>query len=262
MSCCVRAAVLGVPRGIAILSSRRPCRFHWGIMLFRADAATRRFISQDRELCAGAMLRLAGCSSGRRDCARGGSVLRGVRFCWNVLRSVYAGHTFLLECFALDHACCLPHSAKQDGLRDVAFLFRRGSRSPFVRSRVAVRLSDLAGSLRDCTFSGGDPDGERRRRRERGDDEGTRERSRRRCVSAFLRKHIGFAMFSAGSTLGLRAPDCAKESSTLWTLFRGWPSEKVRFTRRGCVGTDSRRRHSGTRVDPPGSDKWKRHCPP
>ena len=24
---------------------------------------------------------------------------------------------------------------------------------------------------------------------------------------------------TAGSTLGLRAPDCAKESSTLWTLF-------------------------------------------
>ena len=69
-------------------------------MLFRADAATRRFISQDRELCAGAMLRLAGCSSGRRDCARGVG-LRGVQFCWNVLRSVHAGHTFLLECFAL-----------------------------------------------------------------------------------------------------------------------------------------------------------------
>ena len=35
----------------------------------------------------------------------------------------------------LDHACCLPHSAKQNGLRYVSFLFRRGSRSPFVRSR-------------------------------------------------------------------------------------------------------------------------------
>ena len=38
-------------------------------------------------------------------------------------------------------------------------------------------------------------------------------------VSALLRKHIGLAMFSAGSTLGLRAPDCAKEPLALWTLF-------------------------------------------
>ena len=149
---CLCAVDFGCRAGIAILNSRRPYRFHWGIMLFRADAATRRFISQDRELCAGAMLRLAGCNSGRRDCARGGSVCGacgsvgmscvrftpGIRSCWSVLRSV--------------HACCLPHSAKQDGLRNVAFLFRRGSRSPFVRSRVAVRLSDLAGLLRDCTF--------------------------------------------------------------------------------------------------------------
>ena len=54
----------------------------------------------------------------------------------------------------------------------------------------------------------------------------------RRGVSAFLRKHFGFAMLSAGSTLGLKcgsrtaaAPDCAKESKVeaalrpLWTLF-------------------------------------------
>ena len=57
--------------------------------------------------------------------------------------------------------------AKQDGLRKDTFLFRRGSRSPLARSRVAVRLSDLAGSFRDCAFSGGDPDGETKGRRER-----------------------------------------------------------------------------------------------
>ena len=38
------------------------------------------------------------------------------------------------------------------------------------------------------------------------------ERSRRWVVSALLRDRIGFAVFSAGSTLGLRAPDCAKET--------------------------------------------------
>ena len=58
-----------------------------------------------------------------------------MRFYWDVFRLSYAGHTFLSVCLAFDHACCLPHSAKQNGLRYVAFLFRRGSRSSFVRSR-------------------------------------------------------------------------------------------------------------------------------
>ena len=51
---------------------------------------------------------------------------------------------------------------------------------------------------------------------ENAGDEGTESAARQ---SAFLCDRIGFAVFSAGSTLGLRAPDCAKESSTLWTLF-------------------------------------------
>ena len=66
-------------------------------------------------------------------------------FYWSVLRSV--------------HACCLTLSAKQDGLRDVAFLFRRGSESPLVRSHDFARLSDFAGSLRVCPFLYGDSDG-------------------------------------------------------------------------------------------------------
>ena len=60
-----------------------------------------------------------------------------MRFYWDVFRLSYAGHTFLSVCLAFDHACCLPHSAKQNGLRYVAFLFRRGSRSSFVRSRMS-----------------------------------------------------------------------------------------------------------------------------
>ena len=68
-----------------------------------------------------------------------------------------------------------------------------------------------------------------------------------KCV---LREHIGFAVFSAGSTLGLRAPDCAKESKVeaalppLWTLFT---------LRRGCLSAYTRR-HPGTRKDPPESN--------
>ena len=48
----------------------------------------------------------------------------GSRFCGammlycGVLRSVYAGHTFLLECFALDHACCLPHERQTGRLAE------------------------------------------------------------------------------------------------------------------------------------------------
>ena len=48
--------------------------------------------------------------------------------------------------------------------------------------------------------------------RSRRGTKGRGERSRRRGVSVLLRDHIGFAMLSAGSTLGLRAPDCAKET--------------------------------------------------
>ena len=60
-----------------------------------------------------------------------------------------------------------------------------------------------------------------------------------RGLCASLRNRIGFEAFSAGSTLGAARPQtCAKESKVeaalrpLWTLFRGWSSGKVRFTRR------------------------------
>ena len=143
-----------------------------------------------------------------------------IRFYWDVLRSV--------------HACCLPHSAKQDGLRYVPFLFRRGSRSPFVRSRgvgAVIYLGGFTSGLFVYLW--------RSRRGYRGHEErGTGERGWRRSVSALLRNHIGFAMFSAGSTLGLRAPDCAKESKVeaalppLWTLFT---------LRRDCLSAYSQR---------------------
>ena len=85
----------------------------------------------------------------------------------------------------------------------------------------------LFGSLRDCAFLYGDSDGVT-------GDEGTRGRGATESaarLSALLREPIGFAVFSAGSTLGLnveaalRPPQtCAKESNVeaalrpLWTL--------------------------------------------
>ena len=140
-----------------------------------------------------------------------------LRFCRGVLTR-FTPVFFLLE--EKETAC--------DSLRSCS----AGSRSPFARSPVSARLSALAGSLRVCAFFAGDLDGV--------PGCGGRGTGRRRGACASLRNRIGFAMLSAGSTLGLRAPDCAKESSTLWTLFRSWPSERVRFTPALPAGADSR----------------------
>ena len=107
-----------------------------------------------------------------------------MRFYWDVFRLSYAGHTFLSVCLAFDHACCLPHSAKQDGLRGVPFLFPPWVEIAGRAFSSVVRLSGLAGLLRVCAFLYGDPDGERRRRRERGDDEGTKSAALCECVFA------------------------------------------------------------------------------
>ena len=47
-----------------------------------------------------------------------------MRFRCGVLHLVHVRYTVLLRRFVFDHACCLSFD-KQDGLRDVAFLFRR-----------------------------------------------------------------------------------------------------------------------------------------
>ena len=66
-----------------------------------------------------------------------------------------------------------------------------------MRSRSALRLSASVGSLRACAFICGDLDG----LPENG------ERGWRRGFCALLRRRIGLDMLSAGSTLGLRAPN-------------------------------------------------------
>ena len=122
-----------------------------------------------------------------------------VRSCWNVLR--------------LFTPVSFPLSGKERRLAGCCISIPRGSGSPLVRSRMSCGYRALLGSLWDGAFLCGDPDGGRR-------DAGYEERSRRRGASTFLRKPIGFAVFSAGSPLGAARPQtCAKESSTLWTLF-------------------------------------------
>ena len=96
------------------------------------------------------------------------------------------------------HACCLPPVRQTERLAEcfvpippwVVIAIRTFSR--------VIRLSGLVGSLRVCTFLYGDPDGER----EDGETRGTESAARQ---SAFLCKRVGFAMFSAGSTLGQNA---------------------------------------------------------
>ena len=86
--------------------------------------------------------------------------------------------------------------------------YSAGSRSPFVRSRGVGAVICLCGfTLGLCVSLW------RSRRGNRGRGERrTGLRGRRRGFCASLRNRIGFAAFSAGSTLGLRAPKPAPKS--------------------------------------------------
>ena len=144
-----------------------------------------------------------------------------MQLCCGVERSVYVCCCISIGAFCarLTPAVCRVR-AKQDGLRDVAFLFRRveiAIRAFSRRWRGYLPLWVHFG-LAVCL------------RRSRRGDRGRGVRGWRRGACALLRGRIGSEMLSAGSTLGLRAPDCAKESSTLWTLFT---------LRRGCVGANT-----------------------
>ena len=145
---------------------------------------------------------------------------------WNVLPSV--------------HACCLTLSAKQDGLRYLAFLFR-GSRSPFVRSRGALRLSAFVGSLRNCAFICGDLDGVT-------GDAGTRGTGlAARLLCAFAQAHWLCESFR-GEYVGGCAPPNLRQR-----VFDSLDSLHAAAGLCWCVYA---RRHPGTQKDPAGSDLW------
>ena len=93
----------------------------------RADAKRRCSASWDRESRAVAALRPAGYSSGRGDCARGGcSAGRCGSLGMSCTRSRLPLRFSRGVLCSITPAVCRV-SAKQDGLRYVAFLFRRGS---------------------------------------------------------------------------------------------------------------------------------------
>ena len=149
--------------------------------------------------------------------------------------SVHACHTFLSKCPVFDHACCLPPVRQTGrlagcsvpippwvGIAGSAFSNRRyGYRALWVHFGLA-RFFMAIPTENEGT-------GERGERRERRTESAARQ-------SAFLRDHIGFVVFSAGSPLGAARPQtCAKESLTPWTLFI-WVVMWVRFTRRRALG--------------------------
>ena len=138
-------------------------------------------------------LRLAGFSAGRGVCARGGTAggMRNseceigarrfvlglcavLRLCRGDLarRAVglaalarrfsrrAVGLAVLLRLFASVHACLFSFVRKKETACGILRSYSAGSRSPFVRSRSALRLSALAGSLRVWPFICGDLDGD------------------------------------------------------------------------------------------------------
>ena len=131
---------------------------------------------------AGAVLR----GGGIRDWGRGG------------LPSFTPGLAVLLRCFAvgsrLSFFLC---QEKRDGLRYLAFLFRRVEIAirAFSRHSSVICLCGFTSGLRVFLW------------RSRQRTKGRGERSRRRGACALLRRRIGLDMLSAGSTLGLRAPN-------------------------------------------------------
>ena len=167
------------------------------------------------------------------------SITPVMRFYWDGLRSitpVIRSYRYVLR--SITPAVCriAPNRTACDMLHSYSAV-GRDRHSYVLGCRVVIRLCWFTSRLRVSLWRS------RRRTKEtrkRGGTEETGngrdgERSRRWGVSALLRDRIGFAVFSAGSTLGLRAPDCAKESSTLWTLFI-WVAAWVRFTRRRAFG--------------------------
>ena len=203
---------------------------------------------------AGAVLRggevLSKClsSGSRRSCVSIGMffvclmpVIRSYRYVLRSITPVIRSYRYVLR--SITPAVCriAPNRTACDMLRSYSAV-GRDRHSCVLGCRVVIRLCWFTSGLCVSLW--------RSRRRTKG-REGRRTESAAR-QSAFLRDRIGFAMFSAGSPLGAARPQtCAKESSTLWTLFI-WVAAWVRFTRRrafGCNGdlngSRERRPHCG-----------------
>ena len=148
-------------------------------------------------------------------------------FSRNVLRAVLSkclAFVLRLSCVPVEMSCvrsrllfaaCAPNRTACDMFRSCSAV-GRDRHSCVLGCRVVIGLcwftSGLCVSLwRSRRRTKGT--GERGERRERRTESAARQ-------SAFLRDHIGFVVFSAGSPLGAARPQtCAKEPLALWTLF-------------------------------------------
>ena len=125
--------------------------------MFRADAKKRYWAVYVSESCAGERLRLAGYRPARawvrayRAAERGGS---NAAVCVRLMGVV----CFLLERFALDHACLFSFVRKRETACGRLRFYSAVGRDRLTAFSSAVRLSDLSGSLRACAFLYGDPD--------------------------------------------------------------------------------------------------------
>ena len=131
-------------------------------------------IAPNRTAC-GSVARFAFVHAG--VCGAGGAVCRHSRRGWQfycgVLPSVHAGACSSIAVFCRRftpgvrfycsvlpsvHACLFSFVRKKETACDMLRSYSAGSRSPFVRSRGALRLSASVGSLRACAFFYGDLD--------------------------------------------------------------------------------------------------------
>ena len=186
------------------LAARRECVFaraHWLCCAFRGE-----YVGG----CAPPNLRQrVECGSGTAASLDSLHAAVGLGWCVSEL-------AVLARCFASVHACLFSFVRKKETACGILRSCSAGSRSP-----LCVLAALFGYRARRVHFGFGCFLWRSRRGRGYGERGVTKERGRRRGVSALLRGRIGFVALSAGSTLGLRAPDCAKESSTLWTLFMG-----------------------------------------
>ena len=211
-------------------------------------------IAPNRTAC-GSVARFAFVHAGA--CDSGGAVCRhsrrGLQFYCGVLPSVHAGRAVLLRCFAVVHAgACssiavfcrrftpvfFPLSGKKRRLAISCVSIPPGRDRHSCVLGSSVRLSGFVGSLRACAFFYGDPDRERKERRDAENGVGGA------ALVRFCAGTLALICFPRGVRWGCAPQTCAKESSTLWTLFT---------LRRGWVDAYTRRR-PGTRKDPPESN--------
>ena len=154
-----------------------------------------------------------------------------------------ACRTVLSPCFVLGSrllfAACAPNRTACGMFRSCSAV-GRDRHSCVLGCRAVIELGWFTSGLRVSLWRS------RQRTKETERTRGTRERNRRRGRVRFCVNILALSCFPRGVRWGSAPQTCAKESSTLWTLFT---------LRRGWVGADSRR-HPGTIGDLTGSNLW------